>query len=303
MDIARFIFLASGDIEEPLRHALAAAYFILYHHEQFHHLVESYGIRVENSLRRPIYVSYADSVYKPAKGTADLVEEALANAYAFRALERSKTVNFFPGRAIVVNQIRDAALAYLQRRFPIDPPGYNRALEFVSDSDFSRGCALLISQIMQTSRKPILTAQAPLMLLKGDFDPLFGEEKIRCVEIRDAAQHQVLNNAVLPFDNRAKELQRLLRRKGFSLKRQGAHEIWAKPGSPPIPVPRSRRLADWTAEAILKAIDPTYRVRNFRAILKRGGSLRALDDDACNEELLVLRGSRENARASAHSQQ
>jgi hypothetical protein len=59
-----------------------------------------------------------------------------------------------------------------------------------------------------------------------------------------------------------------LKQSGFILKRQGEHEVWGKPGSPPVPVLRTNHVADGTAEAILKKIDGTYRVRNFEEIMR-----------------------------------
>jgi hypothetical protein len=87
-------------------------------------------------------------------------------------------------------------------------------------------------------------------------------------EVPDAWTHRILPDGPVPFDNRGKKLQKLLRLHGFTLKRQGEHEVWAKPGSPPVPVPRTKHVPDGTAECILKKIDVSYRVRNFNEIMR-----------------------------------
>jgi hypothetical protein len=90
-------------LEEPIIQAIMAAYFVLFHHEFFHHMVESLGIRVESFTERPVYISYADSVYKVAKGTPNLVEEALANAFAYRAAVQPAFASFLSRKPHAVN--------------------------------------------------------------------------------------------------------------------------------------------------------------------------------------------------------
>jgi hypothetical protein len=84
--IARF--LPKGTlVSPPLIKALTRAGFaVLFLHEQFHHKIESLGIRlhvVENSSR---YLPYERKVYVPTCGTDDNLEEAIANADAFLRL-------------------------------------------------------------------------------------------------------------------------------------------------------------------------------------------------------------------------
>ena len=92
------------------------------------------------------------------------------------------------------------------------------------------------------------------------------------MEVPDASSNRILPNSTIPFDNRGKKLQKLLKLRGFELKRQGEHEVWAKLGSPLVPVPRTKHVADGTAESILKKIDTSYRVRNFEEIMRTAAS-------------------------------
>ncbi len=248
-----------------VRQCIRAAYSVLYFHETFHHLVESLGTKIECISDRPLYVSYVDSVYGPSKGTPVLIEESLANAFAFRELGKMSFDSGGHKQRHQQLQIKDICIQYLRDRFPQDPPGYNRALEFVSDADFSKGLGLLIAQIKQTNAKPIgLPSTQPV--LEGELSHLLAADAMRCVEISEPVGCRVLSDTPFHFDNRGKKLQKLLDRCGFSLIRQGEHEVWKKDGTRPIPVPRTLKIADGTAESILKSIDPAYRVRNFDTI-------------------------------------
>ncbi len=251
---------------QPVSQCILSAYFVLFHHELFHHIVESFGLRAEFITANPTYVSYSDSVYKRAKGTSDLIEEALANAFAFRAVEGSRFASLLSRSPALGANMQAIVLKYLRKRFPSDPPGYNRALEFVSDDGFDCGFGLILAQIKESNVRPLKTEDASS--LRGEFDPFFGEAGIRCVEVPDIRGQRILPDASIPFDNRGKRLQKLLQSKGFILKRQGEHEVWAKQGFSPIPVPRTKNLADGTVESILKRIAPSFRVRNFEQIVR-----------------------------------
>lgn len=256
-----------NDLAQLVTQFIQSAYYLIVRHELFHHFVESFAIKSECIARRPVYVSYADSVYKRAKGTNDLIEEALANAFAYRSVQHPNFSQVISIRSVGGVEIEDVVLAYLKDRSQTDPPGYNRALEFVTDRGLEQGLSLLLAQITESNIKP-LRASPDASVLAGEFAPLFADEEVRCVEVPEALGQVILAKAAIPFDNRGKRLQKLMQTKGFILERQGKHEVWAKPGSSPIPVPRTRSLTDGTAEAILKKIDPVYRLRNFEEIMR-----------------------------------
>jgi predicted RNA binding protein YcfA (HicA-like mRNA interferase family) len=51
-----------------------------------------------------------------------------------------------------------------------------------------------------------------------------------------------------------REIEKLLRNAGFEKKSGGCHDIWVKPGFPPIPVPRhTGDIPSGTARSILKS--------------------------------------------------
>ena len=256
-----------GTKENLIRKAIKAAYFILYHHELFHHFVEAFGTRFEIITDRPVYVSYADSVYKPAKGTPHLIEEALANAFSYRAVQDQVFEAFLSRRPHEGFLIKDASRRYLEERFPNDPPGYNQALEFASDHDFERGLGLLIMQMKQANRTPLGIERA-VRIASAEYSHLFADDEIRCVEISEAGTHRILRDTILPFDNKGKRLQKLLQKHGYTLIREGKHQVWRKVGCRQIPVPRTNFISDGTAESVLKLLSPTYRLRDFERIAK-----------------------------------
>jgi len=50
-----------------------------------------------------------------------------------------------------------------------------------------------------------------------------------------------------------REVERLLRKAGFTRKGGGKHDVWVKPGFPPIPVPRHKGdIPPGTLRSILK---------------------------------------------------
>ncbi|NUO81379.1 type II toxin-antitoxin system HicA family toxin [candidate division KSB1 bacterium] len=51
-----------------------------------------------------------------------------------------------------------------------------------------------------------------------------------------------------------REIEKLLKQAGFLKRSSGKHDIWIKPGFPPIPVPRHKGdIPSGTAKSILKA--------------------------------------------------
>ena len=65
---------------------IRAAFLALFLHEHYHHRVECLGLRLHVVTRTSLYIPYTRNVYLPAKGTDDLLEEALANACMYLRL-------------------------------------------------------------------------------------------------------------------------------------------------------------------------------------------------------------------------
>lgn len=69
---------ASGPISSTL--AWQAARLFLYHHEAFHHKTECFATRLEVTHRKPLFRTGFESFYKSTFGTAQCLEEGLAEA-------------------------------------------------------------------------------------------------------------------------------------------------------------------------------------------------------------------------------
>ena len=76
-------------VKHRLYRACYRASFAIYLlHEQYHHKTECLGVRLHIIENRSSYLPYFSNVYLALKGTDDNLEEALANAYIFRRIEK-----------------------------------------------------------------------------------------------------------------------------------------------------------------------------------------------------------------------
>ena len=147
-DIGRFLVRGTAATPALIERLLLAGFYSLYLHEEFHHRVESMGIRLEVASRKPIYCPYKDRVYRPTLGSDDNLEEALANANIFYRLSHS------PYRQVLGRDVFQATRAYLWWRFQFDPPGYRRARDYVYGDRFDEGRSQLAAQIQEADLRP-----------------------------------------------------------------------------------------------------------------------------------------------------
>jgi len=128
---------------------IAAATFCLYLHERFHHRVESFAIRTQIVDGRPCYLPYMRSVYRFAKLTDDLIEEALAEAESIREIS-----NMGRFRDALHPIVLKSTIEYLKKAIPLGPPGYRRGLSYTQDKKMESGLGFLWSQMRGLSPKP-----------------------------------------------------------------------------------------------------------------------------------------------------
>ena len=107
--------------------AVVVARLFLYYHEAFHHNVESFATRLEVTHRQPLYRFGFQHLYNETLGTDGCLEEALANAYAYRKVYSALDSN---------NRRKRAVLSGLRAYIEGQPPGYKRALKFIDDDPF-----------------------------------------------------------------------------------------------------------------------------------------------------------------------
>ena len=117
-------------------------------HEYFHHKVESAAIKMSVVSRRGYYRAYRNNVYNPTLGTDDCLEEAMANADMYIRLSEQRFKKCFSPQ--MIKSMKD----YLKlKRFPIEPPGYRKAVNYLTKMSNKGGRNTLLSNINQSALK------------------------------------------------------------------------------------------------------------------------------------------------------
>ena len=127
---------------------LRASFAALFLHEQFHHKIESLGLRLLVADRANSFIKYHKCLYEQAIGTDDQLEEALANADSYRRLDEA------PYARWISRIVLDVTWTYLDARFPLDPPGYRRAPDYLARRDFEKGENLLQTRVHEAVLTP-----------------------------------------------------------------------------------------------------------------------------------------------------
>jgi hypothetical protein len=128
-----------------------AAFFALYLHEDFHHKLEAFGIRLALADRTTPdhFLRYDAEVYRPSFNTDDNLEEALAGADTYQRLDTE------PYRGILGSDIRVALKRWLSWRFSyLDPPGYRMAKCYLTDQPFKEASHRLQNQVLKATLCP-----------------------------------------------------------------------------------------------------------------------------------------------------
>ena len=150
--LARFLLKPVRPSRGLSRALIRAATYALFLHEQYHHKVESLGIRLEVVEQRPIYTKYDHHVYLPAKGTDDQLEEALANANSYRRLSTDPYERWISEPIVYVTR------QYMKATFPHEPPGYRMANQYLGTASFESGENLLHGRVHEATLHPVQSA-------------------------------------------------------------------------------------------------------------------------------------------------
>lgn len=137
-----------------LRDIMSCVLFEIFHHEFFHHIVESAATTIEivtaNYAQegRPYYRDYLRNKYRDVDNGKigvhpdDPLEEALANAYAYNSFSFYSRVKFGYKVAAI-----EAYKKILKRVWRKEPRGYCYAERYI-DGCYKNGSSLLLSQIL-----------------------------------------------------------------------------------------------------------------------------------------------------------
>lgn len=250
-----------------LRHrarvSFIGAIHLLLKHEMFHHRVEWHAFRIfsgGHSVDPNLYSTYEKNVYRPAllAGSDDLLEEALANAFAFHEAKTADFGHVDLGPAVIA--LRAAEVS----SWASSPPGYRAASNFKASIKFKMG-KLLLSKWL--SKGKLDFAQIPLEVSSFDIQssPL---ERGYADNWNFVITRQT--QPTLPhfsFTVRTKDLEPLLRDHGYSPTDRGAgsHQVWGKAGAPIITLPYRK---DQEGNEVLKSTAKTLGYSSVRDLIQ-----------------------------------
>jgi len=258
-------FLPNGTPFSPalLKALIRAGFAALFLHEQFHHKVESLGIRLHVVERSCRYIPYQEGVYKPTYGTDDNLEEALANADAFL---RSKTSPYstWMGKSVVA-----ALQTYLKWRFPFDPPGYRKAQNYLTTKKLDRGVDLLHGQVQEALLKPS-RASEEWEIATRLHQSLFKVTDHLWEVVPHGHTNPMLPGAAAYPSVSTLQLVKLAEKHGWTVKEgagKGSHVRMKRPNSPSLTIPGNRRdVSPGVVKAALKAFGG-YKLDDLAALL------------------------------------
>jgi hypothetical protein len=127
--------------------------FEIFHHEFYHHLVESTAFTLETifaemGMNRPVYLEYFrnrfGSLSKPYTSHIPL-EEALANAYAHNSISFAQRTKLLFDKGVM-----GAYQNVLKKHWKLEPPGYQDAEHYINEKTVY-GNTLLLKIMMQSS--------------------------------------------------------------------------------------------------------------------------------------------------------
>ncbi|WP_019227242.1 hypothetical protein [Sedimentibacter sp. B4] len=141
------------NIFQDLRDTMSFVLFEIFHHEFFHHIVESAVTTIEivyaSSAEkvRPYYLDYRAKRYCcnnsiTGEHPNDPLEEALANTYAYNSLSFNSRVQF--GYKTIATKVYQKALKNVWKK---EPAGYCFAEKYI-DAGYKTGSSLLLTQIL-----------------------------------------------------------------------------------------------------------------------------------------------------------
>ena len=266
--LARKIFWESGISSASLNSTqkvllykglIRTSFSVFYHHELYHHKTECLGLRIHAVQRRSSYLRYFSNVYKVVSGTDDQIEEALANAYMYRDVGKSRWVP---------NSLAYAARSYLMKTFPRNPPGYRLAGIFLADSAFYAGQYELFSRVLEGSltphHNPIYWRMAP-RINQTIFDI---KSDIWTVVPRGVTP--IIPTTSTPFKTcSSNQIMKVCANHGYSLVPKGgkgSHIKLEKKNSPMIIIPANRdNVSPTVAKTILSSLG--YKMRDLPGLL------------------------------------
>ena len=237
---------------ESAKQLLRAAFYVFFLHEQFHHKVESFGLRALIATGSDRYRPYKSNVYRRFFGTSDCLEESLANAQSFNRLAETRY------KSRLDSAINHGLKEFLWVWMSLQAPGYREGLDYISRGAFRKGLHQLQSEILDGSR-PAATPENHWSVAQNMSKALGNISKEIYVIMPSSGK------AIFPAKNfdpssttSSKELEKaLIRHYGYNLVQggKGSHVKLKKTGSATIILPGQREtLSKGAIKSALKAI-------------------------------------------------
>lgn len=255
---------------ETARQLINAAFFALFLHEHFHHKLEGFGIRLALADRTTPdhWHQYDAAVYRASLGTDDNLEEALANADAYRRLGGPPYNKVLPGR------IREALRRWMKWRFRyVDPPGYRMARHYLTQDSFGAAAELLQTQVLEASLTPKSNPdhwQAGPHMLRSIF-PITSDIYL----IIPAGSAPALPVTGRPYTVSVLKTEKWLLKNGFSKldgRGKGDHERYERPDGLQVGLDRgARELSRNIERSIAQQLGVSQ--REFRTAVSEGRPL------------------------------
>lgn len=224
---------------------LRAAFASLFLHEQYHHKIESLGLRLHVVQQRSLYPGYFKNVYMNALGTDDLIEEGLANADSFRRLDTDPYRTWLPGR--VGAALRD----YLRAAFQVAPPGYRLATNLLDDVSFGATESLLSSQLQEGTVTPARPTTPDWLLATHLTQSMFSVRQNIWTIVAKGSKPllPVRPRWIAPLERR--KVEKVLKREGFKLvpgRGKGSHGVYRHEDRGIVVLPSRKELTPGVAK-------------------------------------------------------
>jgi len=266
IQVARFMPPGTAFSSSLLKALVRAGFAALFLHEQFHHKVESLGIRLHVVERKSRYLPYVQSVYRPTYLTDDNLEEALANADAYLRLQTSPYSTWM-GKNVV-----NALQQFLRWRLPLDPPGYRKAMNYLTNAKLNRGVDRLHGQVQEALLKPT-RASDEWEVATRLHQSLFKVTDHLWEVVPRGSTRPVLPGAAPYPSVSSRQMIKLAEKYGWSVKEgagKGSHVRLERSGKPPLTIPGNRRdVSPGVANSVLKAINPSFRLNDLPMLLPK----------------------------------
>jgi hypothetical protein len=231
---------------------LREAFLGLYFHAMFHHRVECLGIRMHVVERRARYDRYMSNAYAKAQGSDDLLEEALANAFAYRMLARRAFSSDVPA------DVRRVATNYLKDSWNTSPPGYRMATRYLTPTGWAQGVGELHSRVQDGSNES--TRPATWRHLGPDLTDGFLDPARDVFVVASTAAPAILSRGAGTVSTCSpQEMIRILEGAGYTVVRSGkGSDVKLRcAGRPSAFVPGPAVLTPGTAARLLALVDAT----------------------------------------------